>query len=364
MESYIKNRILETTDNFKRLAGIYSKWNFNETMCFHLMETANTFEKILVNESVEEDTQKQYSVRIKRKLAAKGIKTGEIIFNYDNRKKIKVVLSAWLKSGCQKSETMSNIIGEVVGKNMRVSANSRMILSTCANEYVFEETPVFYELHGGAILSKKKGEISGDAYTFIENKNGEFVIAISDGMGTGKSAAKDSGEVMDFVEEYIEAGFPPEKIPYIINEALMESGQDKPVTIDISTIDMNTGRLRMMKSGGAATFIKTKDGVRVFCPSSLPLGVISDAEPYLVEEKLDDGDYVIMISDGVADCLPFYDKEKQLSKIISDTKENNPEKMANRILSECRYFNGGKNSDDMTVLVTGIWKIKNLQWQK
>lgn len=36
-----------------------------------------------------------------------------------------------------------------------------------------------------------------------------------------------------------------------------------------------------------------------------------------------DGDYLIMISDGVADSLPFYDKEKQLVRIISETKEEN-----------------------------------------
>ena len=57
-------------------------------------------------------------------------------------------------------------------------------------------------------------------------------------------------------------------------------------------------------------------------------------------------------------------KEKQLSKIISESGENNPEKMADRILNECRYFNGGENSDDMTVLVAGVWKIKNLQYKK
>ena len=364
MESYIKNRLLETTENFKRLAGIYNKWNYNKTMCFHLIETANTFEQIIGTDRTQDEIYKQYALKIKKKLASKGIKTGEVFFNYDRGEKINVVFSAWLKSGCQKSEVMSGIISDIIGRNMRVSACSRMILSTVVNEYVFEEMPNFFELHGGAINSKKKGEVSGDAYTFISNRNNEFVMAISDGMGTGKNAARDSGEVMDFVEEYVEAGFSTEKMPYLINEALMESGRDIPVTIDIAIIDMNTGILKIMKSGGAATFIKKKDEVKIIYPSSLPLGVISEAEPYDAKMQLEDGDYIIMISDGVADCLPFYDKEKQLSKIISESGENNPEKMADRILNECRYFNGGENSDDMTVLVAGVWKIKNLQYKK
>lgn len=364
MENYIKNQIIETAGNFKRLASIYNKWNFNETMCFHLIESANAFENMMGVQLMDGNEQKQLCVKIRKKLASRGIKTGEYILIYHENHRIKIVISAWLKSGCQKAEIVCNILSEILEKNMRVSGNSRMIISTMENEYVFEETPCFYELHGGAIISKKKGEISGDAYTFLENRNNQFVMAISDGMGTGERAAKDSGEVMDFVEEYVEAGFCVDKIPYIINEALMKSEEDTPVTVDISIIDMDSGKLKMIKSGGATTFIKRKDKVKVFCPSSLPLGVLKDVKPYIVEENLEEGDYVIMISDGVADCLPFYDKEKQLSKIIEETKENNPEKMASAILDECRYYNGIKNNDDMTVLVAGIWKIKNLHWKK
>ncbi len=117
----------------------------------------------------------------------------------------------------------------------------------------------------------------------------------------------------------------------------------------------------MIKSGGAVTFIKRKNIVKYYFPSSLPLGVIDDITSYRQEEMLYDGDYLIMISDGVADSLPFYDKEKQLVRIISETKEEKPERMAEHILEECRYYNGISNKDDMTVLVLGIWNRKSLQ---
>lgn len=360
MENYIKGQLLDVINNYKRLVGIYSKWNFSESTCFHLLETTKALESMIGIEHIYEDG--ETTLKIKKKLLSKGIKTGEIRISYYEDNKTKIILTAWLKNGCARTEIMTRIISEILGKTM--SVGGRSILTTTPNEYVFEESPVFYELHGAAMMSKNKGEVSGDAYTFIDSRDRRFTIAISDGMGTGEFAAKDSGDVMDFIEEYIEAGFDVDRIPYIINEAMIKNCMEKPVTIDLSTIDMNTGKVTMIKSGGATTFIKRGKEVKNFCPSSLPLGVINEVEPYMAVEQLMEGDYIIMISDGVIDSLPFYDKEKQFSEIIQNTKECNAESMAKHILDECSYYNGGNNTDDMTVLVTGIWKIKSLHWKK
>ena len=44
---------------------------------------------------------------------------------------------------------------------------------------------------------------------------------------------------MDFMEEYVAAGFDITKAPEVINEALTYRHNDCPVTLDISDVDLN-----------------------------------------------------------------------------------------------------------------------------
>lgn len=361
MDTYTKNQILETTGNVKRLVNIYRKWDYNKTMRMQLMESVNSLERIVDRGVCETELQKELSIKIRKKLGAKGIKVDSIFYSKNKKNKEIVALTGRVKTGCKKTKIISDVISDVMGTEMVPVKDCRGIVTENIDEYVFTKQAEFYELHGQANKSKDKGVISGDSYTFFETRMGDFVMAISDGMGSGEKAAKDSGEVMDFIEEYLDADFGLKNIPAIINDAFMKSHTEEPVTIDIAHIDMDSGIIRMLKAGGATTFIRRNNEVKQFCPSSLPLGVVNEIEPYVYEEQLLDGDYIIMISDGVADSLPFYDKEKQLANIILQAKCNTPEGIANHILDECLYYNGGKNLDDMTVLVAGIFRIKNLQ---
>lgn len=359
VENFTRNKILEMSDSLKRLAAIYGRWNFGGIIKTQLSESAYTLEKIM-DMRPDDNLYKIYANKIKKKLASKQIQTSDMFFTYNNEK-LKIIITAWMKNGCYKSEILSDIIGNIVGKDLVVASECKNLISVAPFEYILKETAEYNCIYSKAMISKNKEDISGDSYTFVRTDDNHLIMAISDGMGTGAVAAADSGSVMDFMEEYVAAGFDITKAPEVINEALTYRHNDCPVTLDISDVDLNTGKVKMIKSGGAVTFIKRKNMVKYYFPSSLPLGVIDDITSYRQEEMLCDGDYLIMISDGVADSLPFYDKEKQLVRIISETKEEKPERMAEHILEECRYYNGISNKDDMTVLVLGIWNRKSLQ---
>ena len=74
------------------------------------------------------------------------------------------------------------------------------------------------------------------------------------------------------------------------------------------------------------------------------------------EIELEDGDYVVMMTDGVVDALPFYDKELEMSRIIDRISRSSPKSMADRIRDEIMLYLGEEYKDDMTIIVTGIWK--------
>lgn len=63
-----------------------------------------------------------------------------------------------------------------------------------------------------------------------------------------------------------------------------------------------------------------------------------------------------MISDGTMDCIAGEGKENQLKNIILNTKVENPRDMAEYIMEQIVSKSDGYIPDDMTILVTGMWK--------
>ena len=65
---------------------------------------------------------------------------------------------------------------------------------------------------------------------------------------------------------------------------------------------------------------------------------------------------MVLLSDGVLDYLRVPMPEETMREILETIESNNPGQMAKLILERILLFTAGKVKDDMTVLVTGIWK--------
>ena len=63
-----------------------------------------------------------------------------------------------------------------------------------------------------------------------------------------------------------------------------------------------------------------------------------------------------MVSDGTIDCITGENKESELKNIILNTAMENPKDMSEYIIEEILKRSDGHIPDDMTVLVTGVWK--------
>ena len=74
-----------------------------------------------------------------------------------------------------------------------------------------------------------------------------------------------------------------------------------------------------------------------------------------ISRTLQNGDYIIMLSDGITDALSQGIGEEVLPEIIGRMEYASPGEIANQILAYCIKQSNGQIRDDMTVLVTGIW---------
>ena len=191
----------------------------------------------------------------------------------------------------------------------------------------------------------------------MELSGGRQGAALSDGMGSGEKACKESTLVIELLEELLEAGFPEKTAIQMINTMLVMGREDIHFsTVDMSIFDLYTGTCEIIKAGASSTFIKKKNKVEHISSSSLPIGVMNSIEIESVKRQLEDGDFVIMVTDGVLDALPVGEQDILLETIIGGTAINNPRELAHHILEQVLSFTGEVPMDDMTVLAVGLWE--------
>lgn len=202
-----------------------------------------------------------------------------------------------------------------------------------------------------------KDDISGDNFTFGRVENTKY-IALSDGMGTGNQANKESKAAIEILERMLELDSSKEMTLTSINNILRAKSEDEIfTTLDLGFVDLYTGKLELVKSGAAPTFIKRKDECIVINSESLPIGMMNNVEFKTYEENLQDGDIIIMMSDGVLDAnKKTSDPEKWMKDLITSINSSNPQILSDEIFNTAKLANRNKVEDDMTLLVTKIWK--------
>lgn len=253
-------------------------------------------------------------------------------------------------------EDVADYISTAMGIRLRAAQNAPMYLTPEWNTYYFQEEPKFVLLTGIAKAVKETEKISGDNYSFYEGEDGKMVAILSDGMGSGEKACRDSERVIELTERFLEAGFHKEAAIQMINGALASSGQEENMsTLDVCDMNLYTGECEFIKVGAACTYIKRGRLVDRLSTQSFPLGVFGQMEPEVMYRTLQNGDYVIMLSDGVLDALSQGIGEDVLPEIIGKMDYSNPNEIANQILTYCLTQSKGLIRDDMTVLVIGAW---------
>ena len=185
------------------------------------------------------------------------------------------------------------------------------------------------------------------------------MLAISDGMGSGKDAKKSSTTVINMLKRLLTTGFDKDTSIGLINSAIsMNSEKETYATIDISIIDLSSGNLEMVKNGACPTFIKSDKGVEVVKAVSFPAGVLDKIDLVVYDKDLKNDDIIIMCSDGILESnVDYKNKELWLKELLEKITVNDVQKIADIILQESIDNGFGIAKDDMTVIVAKLKEI-------
>ena len=268
-----------------------------------------------------------------------------------------VVLTMSTRRGSRISvEDAADMISVLLDRRLAPAAGSPYVVETDPQSFVLEEETGFLALTGFAKATKEDETVSGDNYAVVDAGKGRVTVMLSDGTGSGERAGRDSEQVLDLMEKMLEAGYDIDAAINMVNTALFAAGEDvNHPTLDICDIDLYGGSCQLRKVGGAATFLKRNQEVEQVAMGNLPLGIFGQMEVLPVERKLQDGDYLIMVSDGVVDAFGA-EYENTMSSVIAGIQDHSPGEIAEHLLRLALCASGGKIRDDMTIGVIGVWE--------
>ena len=298
---------------------------------------------------------------LKKALSRKNI-AYKNIYSYTDKKgrlKIKMLMeNCYGENICVKA--ILPILKEVLRVPFSISDEGcRINPETNECSVVIEESPKYNMLSYVASIPKDGEKFSGDSFNFGKNKNGIYVIALSDGMGSGPDAGLESSVAIDIIDEFIERGYDEEIAIKAINSIMnMKFSEDeKFTTLDMSMVDLYSGELSVIKAGAVATFIKRYEDIQVISDNSLPFGAVEEIEYKKNKKKLKHGDIVITISDGILDVDKNNIGDYSWLRTYLEKATTNPEQLSRDILDKAKELSNGKVMDDMTVVVSKLYSL-------
>lgn len=247
------------------------------------------------------------------------------------------------------TDTVSSILGRKMKRRVQ-EQDGVCKLSLC-------EKCNFKISAAAAMAIKDDEKISGDSYSFMELPKGGYMIALSDGMGSGKAAGEESRTVIELLEQFAESGLKMDTALKMINSVLVIGADEESfATLDMCYIDMYSGMAEFIKTGAAATFVIRDGKAKAIRSSSLPIGMLKYFDMDKSEYKLKKNDIILMLTDGAAEVI---DRDGMSDMILTELMENNkmkdPKDIADYVLESLKERSGFRIQDDMTVVAARVW---------
>jgi stage II sporulation protein E len=218
---------------------------------------------------------------------------------------------------------------------------------------VLRKKPYFDAAFGVATRRKHGETASGDTHSVLKIDERRFLVALSDGMGSGEYAKRVSESTISLLESFYRAKMPPDTVLSTVNKLLTFSKEETFACVDIAIVDLDNGNTDLVKIGSPTAFILSGNTVKVLESHSLPLGILDCLRPDTATHTLQENDTLLFISDGISDA---FGSTADLYDALKKIPLHNPQQLADVLLDEALQRYEGVAKDDMTAVAVRLFK--------
>ncbi len=215
----------------------------------------------------------------------------------------------------------------------------------------------------GVSFAQRKRSASGQTLcgdsvgTVTDEGGGRAYAFISDGMGSGREAARASQICTTFLDKLLpinEGSVESVRSTLgVINSFIRRqngsSAKECSATVDLGVFDLIEGRVSFYKSGAAPTFVFRDGSLFKLRTRSVPIGIIQEPDFGRANMELLPGDVLVMVSDGVTDGR---EESPELFELLrSRLMTHSAEQLADAVIE---YAERIGCTDDVSVIVAKI----------
>ena len=214
----------------------------------------------------------------------------------------------------------------------------------------FFEIPTYACDIGYYQVSAHNNPYCGDAVESCRDYGGKSALVLADGMGSGYAANLNATLSAEVMRKLICSGFSVGAAIKIVNAALIVKNSDESFSsLDMVLFDMYTGKADFYKAGAAYSLFLKNGKVGKVELSSMPVGILEQADFAHTTLTLGEADTVVLVSDGVTQG-----NSEWIGEMLAQTKCNNARELAKAIAETAHANHGGAHEDDISVAVLHI----------
>ncbi len=214
------------------------------------------------------------------------------------------------------------------------------------------ERAAFRVAFGGHQICNGHNSLCGDSYRQFITQGSRAHLVLSDGMGSGGSAAVDSAMASTLIARLAQAELDYDSALKLVNSALLvKSGEESLATVDVATIDLYTGRADFYKAGAAPTVVRKAGRAGSMESTSIPAGILKGVSFEHSGITLREGDIVLLLSDGASAAGVEW-----IGSELESYKGNDPNELCRKLANAARLRRIDGREDDITVICAMIEK--------
>ena len=235
-------------------------------------------------------------------------------------------LRARIKAGerilqMQRELTRKNdLISETLDELQRVynSLDSDLLEAKKLQQSLIRERNKSFETGDVSLMLRSSGHVGGDLVGFFPAGVGHLGLFSIDVSGHGISsalmtarlagylsaAAPDQNVALQRLDDGSYSFLPPEIVIETLNDLVLDEMETEHYfTLLLADVDLVTGHVRMAQAGHPHPAIQRKDGtIEQDGPGGFPVGLMSGISFTQFETRLNPGDRLLLLSDGVTEC--------------------------------------------------------------
>lgn len=209
-----------------------------------------------------------------------------------------------------------------------------------------------------AKINKYASPESGDTVEVIERPNGGMSVVLADGQSSGKGAKQVSNLVVRKVISLLSEGVRDGAAARAASDSLYTEKKGKvSSTLNIVSVDMQTGTLVITRNNPAPVVIATPNQLRLLDEDCKPIGLYRDTRPLISELPLEAGLTIIIFTDGLVHAGTRYGEPMDFTTCLQAMLEDetpHPQTIADSLLAHALQLDEDRPVDDISVVVVQV----------